>query len=154
MTRPQVQDRPRGQAVAPDMTRPQIQDRPRGEAVVPDMTRPQVQDRPRGEAVAPDMTRPQIQDRPLRQAVIPDMTRPQIQGRPQLSIPRDDRDCVPGSRFMDSEFCNWCGCTDSGRAVCTEKACLPRKLKHQQTLNNCKISPCIIYNPNRLERSS
>ncbi|KAF2356911.1 Pancreatic trypsin inhibitor Kunitz domain [Trinorchestia longiramus] len=81
-------------------------------------------------AVIPDPSKPQVEQKPRdgsRPAVIPDPSSPQVerQRRTAVSLPTDDRDCVPGSRFsMDG--CNWCTCTSTGRAACTLKLCFKR----------------------------
>ncbi|XP_018007214.1 kielin/chordin-like protein isoform X2 [Hyalella azteca] len=123
-------------AVIPDPRQPQIEERSQTEdrpAVIPDPRRPQIEERPQTEyrpAVIPDPRRPQIEERPQnedRPAVIPDPRRPQVQPRPStgVDVPRDDRDCVPGSRFS-VDGCNWCTCTERGLGVCTLMACFKR----------------------------
>ena len=35
-----------------------------------------------------------------------------------------DEKCLPGSKFLDSEYCNTCTCSDTGAEACTLKACI------------------------------
>ena len=124
--------------VIPDPRRPQVQDRPRypNGTLIPIYHGPQIEGKPRYPSatapVIPDPRRPQVQDRPRypNGTLMPLYHGPEIEGRPRypsISIPRDDRTCIPGSRFSMDEGCNWCTCGSAGHAMCTQKACLGSK---------------------------